>query len=124
MKGTLVLAALLLASVPSAHAGTPADGNQLLRYCQLALHLVDAGDLPSQDMGNASHCIGTVHGAADTLIFLHKIQPPNGVTVEQEVRIVVKYLQDHPAKLAKPDVAIIFEALSEVFPAKNPVWHR
>lgn len=54
------------------------------------------------------------------MVWLNKIKTTDGVTVEQEIRIVVKYLQDHPAKLAEPDVALILEALVEAFPMKGP----
>jgi hypothetical protein len=70
-----------------------ADGNQLLDNCQLALRYADTHNLPSEDMSNASHCIGTVHGAADTLVWLNKIKTADGVTVEQEIRIVVLLLK-------------------------------
>ncbi len=120
MKHTLVVLALLLGFILPVHAEKLADGNQLLHYCQLALRYADTHNLPSEDMSNASHCIGTVHGAADTLVWLDKIKTADGVTVEQEIRIVVKYMQDHPAKLAEPDVALILEALVEVFPMKGP----
>ena len=45
--------------------------------------------------------------------------PPDGTTNGQAVRIVVKYLRDHPEELHKHDSVLAFTALKAAFPCAN-----
>ncbi len=45
--------------------------------------------------------------------------PEGKVTRLQKIRVVVKYLEDHPEKLHEPPSVLITRALNEAFPCKS-----
>ena len=49
------------------------------------------------------------------------VQLPDGVTMGQLERVIVKFLEEHPAELHNTSTWLIQEALSDAFPCKNPV---
>jgi hypothetical protein len=59
----------------------------------------------------AGNCLGLVRG------WLRRIT--HGVNTMQAVRVVVKYLQDHPEKLNLDNVVLIQDALIKAFPCKK-----
>jgi hypothetical protein len=64
----------------------------------------------------AGTCIGEITGigyAAKDLCI------PANVTLEQMNRVVVKYIDDRPARLNENFVKLAHEALKEAFPCKN-----
>lgn len=44
---------------------------------------------------------------------------PTGTTNEQHLRVIVKYLRDHPEKLHEPAGSLSLEALKAAFPCRN-----
>ena len=118
----LALLALMTATAPS-HAETPHDGNRLLKECGQVI--TRQGTDPKDFLGAAS-CMGTLRGAIainamyrvalsdkeDKALFC----PPDNATIGQSVRVVVKYLEDHPAELHEQDSLLIVKALDGAFP--------
>jgi Rap1a immunity proteins len=99
-------------------------GQKLLGYCSQAVKSFD--DDKTVDIAEANLCIGYVAGALDmerNIVALsktwtpHVCYPKNG-TVEQAVRVVVKYLRDNPEGLHYSAGSTIWVALMKAFPCK------
>jgi hypothetical protein len=90
------------------------DGNQLITACKSAVQFLDepSREFPKQDVYNIGYCQGFVAGVADMT------QNPNLVSIQrgQMVRVVEKYLVDHPEKLSLSAVFLVREALEKAFP--------
>jgi len=43
-------------------------------------------------------------------------RPPKGVTVGQNLKVITRYLEDHPAELHQPFILLAVRALNESFP--------
>ena len=114
----LILAMLLL----SASTAFADDGDTLLHACQIALRDNDSGftmRMSHQDKFYEGACMGAVHGVVDTAYFLgvdFGIDVPERSTLDQNVRVVVKYLQEHPEELHERDTVLIIRALRHAFP--------
>ena len=125
------LAALLGAVTHAAEAegAKIGYGNALIRNCKFALAIIDgeqtnADILSKEYLTGASACVNYVMGFRDMLDILShakldcqplRIAPevPNG----QLIRVLVKYLQEHPERLSEPDSNLVLSALSEAFPS-------
>jgi hypothetical protein len=94
------------------------DGNTLLRQCNAAVRRMDAINT-GRDPGNAleqrdaEYCLGYVNGFVDAD---ERSCPPSPVTMQQYVRVVVKYLNDHPEKLHLGRAQLVGESLGNAFP--------
>jgi hypothetical protein len=90
------------------------DGNQLITACRSAVQFSDepTREFTKQDVYNVGYCQGFVGGIADTT------QNPSlmGIPRVQMVRVVQKYLVDHPEKLSLSAVFLAREALEKAFP--------
>jgi hypothetical protein len=110
--------ALLLGIVSACPAYAKSDissGSYFLRACNSFLDTkVSVNDWHSYE--EAGECFGS----ARMLIFLGRkgagICSPEGVTVSQVARVIVKYLNDHPEKLHEDYRVLSVEALQKV-------WH-
>lgn len=126
----ILIAFALLFICVSAHASR--TGNDLLAECKVSVKLADDKNAPatnSQMMG-ANHCAGLVEGVMDTVALWSEMNKSqkystehcacilNGVTPEQAIRIVVKYLEDNPNLLHMSDSGLIALALVNAFPCK------
>jgi hypothetical protein len=107
-------------------------GNDVLTKCQAAVRLFDNNGGPSGEQYDSGWCIGWVTGALQ-LTRMHndwatfvKQKPsllqfcvPNpGIPVIQAVRIVVKYLKEHPEQLHDDGMGLTIAALKDSFPCK------
>src|SRR5260370_21756411 len=127
MKRSLFsLAAFLLFCASPLYAG--ADGNEILKKCQQAIRQYD--DQPSNpslgDSLDAGWCLGWV-GSVIEMNYLHRdfadkthpisadmfyfCAPVGGFTAIQAVRIIVKYLKEHPEDLHHNGMALTDLAL-------------
>jgi hypothetical protein len=91
------------------------NGTTLLANCAHAARIdVDpAADLPSED----GFCVGYIFGVDDATGRDHC--RPEGTTLIQNVRVVVKYLNDHPEKLHEKASTLILQAFRDAFPCKQ-----
>lgn len=116
MKNLLLM--LLFLSV-TAHASFK-TGNDLLMSCE--------SDPNSGSEGTMSLvlCIGYISGYIDSIQTLYGINPkskliclpPGGMSGNQQMLIVTKYLRENPKELHKSARSSIFIALSKAFPCK------
>jgi hypothetical protein len=118
-----------------------AIGKDVLRDCTLALEMAQDGymkevlskakPLPSKaQQDRAAQCLNYVVGFKDALyvsqIFQEKngsvpfaCLPQNNLNNEQALRIVIKYLQDNPQLLDRPQAAVVFNAFYYAYPCKK-----
>ena len=124
MKAELAVVALagMLAS-GGAMADTQYDGNELLRQCQQYIKLIDSEK--NYNLVDAGFCGGFVQGVHGTVAFLSddlvkeaKFCSPNGVTNNQLVRIVVKFLKDNPKQLNLNRTGLVWAAFQDAYPCK------
>jgi Rap1a immunity proteins len=117
MKFILGFLLLSLFAIPARAQSSTSDGNYLLESCRISLQHVDSSALGSHlDAFRDGTCVGLVSGVASVS---PKVCASEGVTLGQSVRVVYKYLQDHPEKLNLRDAQLIEEALSRAFPCKQ-----
>lgn len=129
----LVLLAVLLFCADPVFAGP--DGSQVLRACQQTMqHLDDqSGEPNSLASLDSGWCLGWItavvemnnlqEGMADKdhpirANMFHFCAPGSGLTAIQAVRIVVKYLKDHPKDLDHNGIGLTNLALMSAFPCK------
>jgi len=118
-----------------------ATGKDILMDCALALEMAQDGymkevlskgkPLPSKAQQNqAAYCLNYVVGFKDALyasqIFQEKngsvpftCLPENNLNNGQALRIVIKYIQDNPQLLDRPQAAVVFNAFFYAYPCKK-----
>jgi hypothetical protein len=107
-------------------------GNDVLNSCQASLRFNDNSGAPAGEHFDAGWCIGWVAGALE-LTKLHNewatfikekpallqfCVPESGIPAIQAVRIVVKYLKEHPEQLHEDGMGLTVAALKNSFPCK------
>lgn len=124
MKARMVAAAMLgmLAST-----GAMADGNELLTYCKQAIRVVETEhtDRDANDI-RIGQCFGVMEGVKGTMRLMDQgpkasrvaCWPDKDITNVQAARIVVRYLENHPAKLNEGKVLLSILAFSDAYPCK------
>jgi len=96
----------------------PIDGNWLLTSCQIALkHLDDPQTTLSYlDAVRIGYCEGITQGVG---YVSPKVCTREDVTLVQAIRVVVKYLQDHPEELDQRNSPLVERALAKAFPCNK-----
>jgi hypothetical protein len=126
-----IMVALLVLACSATAAGKDSwyptfgtDGNHLIVACKVALKVIDAGDANAgtgtkQDAYNEGYCQGLVSGVASYINSEDgaDLTTPNPSTT-QLIRVVQKYMEDHPEELSKPAVWLIRVSLIKAFPKK------
>ncbi|PSC05666.1 hypothetical protein SLNSH_06695 [Alsobacter soli] len=87
------------------------DGNAQLAVCRLIL---GESSLRPYDQG---FCIGAVHAIRYSRGRLH-ICIPDGVTNMQAVRVLVNYMESHPARLNLDITDLAMNAFKKAWPCK------
>lgn len=115
MRRILLLVALLScaswAQAPNVSHHT--NGSDLLDYCQAAVN--------HESGGRAGICLGYINAYRDLAAMLPDAQLlclPDGIGNEQFIRILLKYLDQHPEKLHLPAAQLVYDAMQDVFPCK------
>jgi Rap1a immunity proteins len=118
-------------------ASVDRTGLQLQEECQLAAtNSSNTQPLTSEEIVKATHCDGYLLGVMDTYgtwegqwkllanlprdASYYMLRPnaciPDGVTVEEAIQVVLKFLQDNPTLLHKPEGYVTAFALSKAYP--------
>jgi hypothetical protein len=110
---------LILLALASPLAFGESDGNYLLGACGAAVRIADGYHGSATDEIKAAYCVGVVHAVVffqkETVVFPEDGNPDP----KQLIRVVDKYLHDHPEELAKPDTYLVIVALGKAFPPKR-----
>lgn len=105
--------------------------NDLLRECTLSLRYLD-GDrtLANEEFVYGAHCMGYLVGfyeGYDAKAHFDKVMGdpshrevcfPENVPNDQMVRIVVKFLREHPERLQQAPTLLVMAAFNGAFPCK------
>jgi hypothetical protein len=118
LRATLVLCTFLLLGIAHAFGENYRDGNYLLGSCGIGVrHYDNKNDVEDKsETWRDGTCVGFVSAVVDVS---PKVCAPVGSTTIQDVRVVVKFLQDHPEQLNLRDTDLIEKALSQAFPCKK-----
>jgi len=100
-----------------------ADGNELLRQCETAVAHSSNRSLNSEyDTG---YCFGTINGVVSTMVTMNeyllpqeKVCFPDDIKQSQGARIVVKYLEGHPASLHRSGPFLVMAAFQHSYRCK------
>jgi hypothetical protein len=117
----------------SASGLSATDGNGLLSNCEAFLRMAanyeGGGATSSDDSLNGAFCSGYVMGAIDDHVSIQMndkspLDPkrfclPDGVTPHQTIRVIAKWLEDHPARLHERAIGLVLTALGESFPCRQ-----
>jgi hypothetical protein len=116
---------LVLCAVAAFGANDTGDGNKLLSKCTSAVKLQDSEALSPSEMRDAEWCLGYVSGIDDGIEMAFGTSNtarlyciPEGVTSGQGVRVVVKWLRNHPDKLHNSARVLVVASLADAFPCK------
>lgn len=115
MKRFILLIFVVLCA--TSMVGQNDTGNDLLPACQAAID--SSGRSYWTDVHEpfqAGFCLGLIEGVSAVS---HHVCPPEGVTLQQEARIIVKFLKDNPDKLNRTESILTVMALSKAFPCPN-----
>ena len=123
IAGMMIAGFFLLLPISSAADDEQhSDGNALLADCGDALK----GKLSSATaFFKAGFCQGHIIGISSYNEYLNAVDAkrrvfcvPGSVTLNQNIRVVMKYLNEHPERLHFPDTLLIIEAFRESFPCR------
>ena len=114
----IITAALFIVS--PVMAGT---GNDLFNKCSEIIKLINKEDASSVSFTKAEHCYGLLIGTVETHELLSKRNNSenffclsSGVTNNQAIMVIVKYLKEHPEILHRSASTLILLALQKNFP--------
>jgi Rap1a immunity proteins len=127
--GFLVVFTAAVFTGPRADAQSSVDGNQLLHDCKDTILLFDRSPATSgRQLAAGAHCLGYVQGFLDTNRIWHAVDNDKNktlhycfdrdVTVEQVIRILVKYIQENPKETSDNGWECLLKALQGDFPCK------
>ncbi|MDB4223911.1 Rap1a/Tai family immunity protein [Granulosicoccus sp.] len=109
------VAAVVLALATTIGQANFYTGNELAEFC-------GTNQADRHDFANQALCSGYVIGVVDTITQLvfydDKLCMPDGVTVEQLIKVVEKYMVDNPAKMHWPGAYFVEFAMLGAFPCK------
>jgi hypothetical protein len=93
------------------------SGNWLLVSCQLSVRSMDDSAFHENTFESyrEGFCNGLVEGVSNAS---SKVCRKEEVTNGQELRVVLKYLQDHPEELHLRSSALVEKALAKAFPCR------
>ncbi|WLG39850.1 Rap1a/Tai family immunity protein [Pseudomonas rhodesiae] len=124
----LGLVGALVVGEASAADAKKHDGNFLLSSCNATLRIMDGEKLSSStDQIGIGQCLGLVEGVRNTLVYLNDLVerdfkicwPEDGIPNGQAVRILVKYLNEHPADLSNDQTLLTMIAFKSAYPCRQ-----
>jgi len=112
----------------NAAAASKNDGNSLLSNCNATIRIMDGEKFSAEtnEIG-IGQCFGLVEGVRNTLVYLNDslgsnlrvCWPDKGIPNGQAVRVVVKYLNDHPAELNLDQTLLTMLAYKTAYPCNK-----
>lgn len=121
--GTLMIGFIFLSS-NTVFGVTAGDGNELLSRCNVVINYQDK-KIQNPDEIDIGICLGMIQGMMKiNSVYKQKLgkemalfcPPASGLSYVQAIRIVVKYLNDHPEKLHQSDTYLVIGAFQKAFP--------
>ena len=118
---------LVLMFIPTPVSAIPAwDGNELMNHCRHWQKATDRG-FDEDTVGiSVGMCAGLIGGYTDSMrdfanVFTQKFNLciPNNAKWGQRIKVVIKYLEEHPEKLHMHYAILLLEAMSDAFPCND-----
>jgi hypothetical protein len=98
-------------------------GTTLLKQCRELLNVLDHKRQSDSDFTDAEYCSGYARGFVDGIAVANgttgTICVPPAVTTEEIVRVVEKYMDDHPEDLHENRAYLMTSALLKAYPCKK-----
>ena len=120
----IVFLVLMFIPTPVSAEIKPMDGNTLINYCS-HMQKSERGDADTNFL-KAGMCLGLVGGYTDSMrttisIFSLKnnLCIPMNANWGQRIKVVVKYLEEHPEKLHMHYETLITTAMLDAFPCNE-----
>ena len=109
------LAVQVLWSPPGRCEGTDRSANALMQACRSAIH---EGPPPYTTKNTqAAYDNGWCHGFINAIAVVDpSICRPPGVTIDQTLRVVVKYIDERPQRMHEDFAILVQEALATTWP--------
>ena|SRR5215469_14594732 len=135
-------AAFLLLTACCCWAQASNDGNRLLHNCGEALRAYDTNHVINENTVEIGWCTGYVGGFTDGFDLRAEVESktyaeyqtlhsmyicfPDHSTLEQDIRVLVKWLNDHPERLQENASTLVFSALRAAYPCtpKNAAGNK
>jgi len=95
------------------------NGNTFIVTCKAAIQKIDNPDWQGtkQQAHDSGYCFGFVSAVAEHLNEDDGVDlSDKAITRDQLIRVVQKYMEDHPEELSKPASWLIRQALIKAFP--------
>lgn len=116
----------LVLAVPLVSFAQGPEGSELLRACGAAVKQADGLKVSDDEAIGSIWCIGYVSGFLDSLSVSvsttggrqNVCLPQRGISNDQAVRILVKYLRENPQTLHQSGRMSLYIALARAFPCK------
>jgi hypothetical protein len=117
LSRAFIVASLML-SCGSALAEEPFIGsaNYVMPGCRA---VIDEKNVSDGELLNHGLCIGMVFALFDWGTISELICPPPQVTIEQTMRVVVRHIDDRPAKMHMRFSLLALEAMQAAWPCKR-----
>jgi Rap1a immunity proteins len=127
MKATLLVLVLSTLASASDKGWSNHTGNDLLPVCSVAVDFLDKKNVSRDDANDALECLQYVSGFLDGYAVASTVEKgkpficfPKDSNTGQMVRVVVKWLRDHPEKLNLAASDCVFAAVGEAYMCKYP----
>lgn len=122
MKAGIAVAAALVGML--AGGNTMADGNKLFSQCKIAIR--GNANASVNDALQAGLCMGLIQGVHETLLAYGNVLPkkericfPDGITKDQNVKVVYIFLEDNPKYLHELETVLVIAAFTDAYPCSD-----
>lgn len=102
------------------------DGNELLKGCNVFVQLLDEGTMDQESAIDVGRCIGFMEATLNWGKLYEIKNPesaffctPSDLKTGQAVRIIVKYMREHPEDLHEPKIFLVIAALRSAYPCSG-----
>ena len=121
----MLVVTMLLSLLPVTSQANTGDGNEVLKQCSALVRTVDSGNSESDDLIGTAYCAGLMMGITSTMTVWNttrekagmiKIWCPPDITSPQMARVVIKYMNEHPAELHQTGAYLVMSALQDAYP--------
>ena len=121
----ILVVAMLLSLLPVTSQADAGDGNEVLQQCSALVKTADGGNSTSDDLIGTAYCAGLMMGITSTMTVWNttrekagmvKFWCPPAITGPQAARVVIKYMNEHPADLHQTGAYLAMSALQDAYP--------
>lgn len=121
------LLTVIFAALPLLATAQGSDGSAFLQACSAAVKQSDGAQVSQEEAMDALYCASYVSGFLDATSLAtattkgqrNICTPERGVTNDQAIRILVKYLRENPQTLHQSGRMSLYISLAKAFPCKQ-----